>query len=63
MTQEEFAKKIGFSRATLVKVENGKQAPTLRFIESLQYAFNLSDKEVKELMKLEERTKGHSKSD
>lgn len=54
MTQEEFGKKIGFHRRTVVQVENGKQNPSLNFIESVQYAFDLSDKKVKELMKLDE---------
>lgn len=54
MTQEEFGKKIGFHRRTVALVENGKQNPSLNFIESVQYAFDLSDKKVKELMKLDE---------
>lgn len=54
MTQEEFGKKIGYSRRAVSVVENGVQKPSLRFIERVQYAFDLSDKEVKELMKLEE---------
>lgn len=54
MTQEEFAKKIGFARRTVSVVENGMRNPSLEFIESVQYAFKLSDAEVMELMKDEE---------
>ena len=54
MTQEQFGEKIGFHRRTVAQVENGNQSPSLNFIESVQYAFDLSDKEVKELMRLEE---------
>lgn len=63
MTQEDFGKKIGFHRRTVAQVENGNQKPSLNFIESIQYAFNLSDRKVKELMELEDGTQSDSESD
>ncbi len=42
MTQEEFAKKLGFSINTIASYENGRRRPTVETIEAVIKAFGVS---------------------
>lgn len=46
LTDEAFAKAIGVSRATLVRVRNGGEAPSIAFIAGIANAFSLGLGEV-----------------
>ena len=53
LTQEQTAARIGCGRMTYAAVENGKRKPSARFREDFQKAFNISDKNFVELMKID----------
>lgn len=51
LTQEQFAKKLGYNRAHYARFENGTAEITLRFLEALTKAFGITLDEAKELTK------------
>lgn len=53
LTQDEFAAKIGCTRATYSSIECGKRAGRKAFWNDLQAAFKISDAEMWALMKNE----------
>ncbi len=42
LTQEQVAKKVGLSRASIVNIEKGRQRPTLRLMHTLSIIFDTS---------------------
>lgn len=55
LSQQEIADKIGCSRATYSSIEIGSRNGRVSFWEALQKAFNLTDAQKGELMKLDEK--------
>lgn len=55
MSQEEFANKIGYQRATYSAIESGKRSGRQQFWRDLQKAFNIPEAEMWELMKQDEK--------
>ena len=53
LTQEEMAKKCEVSRATYALIEKGKRGGNLKFWDSLQDAFKLTDEHTRQLQKCE----------
>lgn len=53
MTQEQAAECIGCGRMTYAAIENGKRKPSAHFREKFQTAFNISDNDFTELMKID----------
>lgn len=53
MTQEQTAESIGCNRMTYAAIENGKRIPSTQFREKFQTAFNISDNDFMELMKID----------
>lgn len=54
LSQEEMAKKLGYSRATYAAIESGKRAGKQVFWIDFQEAFNVPDEELWGYMKNEE---------
>lgn len=54
MTQEEFANKIGISRAMYSLIEKGDRFGSFDFWMKLQITFNIPDEEMFKLMKIED---------
>ena len=46
MTQQEFAKKLGVSRQTIISLENGKYNPSIYLAHAIAKEFNLTIEEV-----------------
>lgn len=55
LTQAEFAAKIGVSLSTYNAVESGKRPCSNRFMDKLQTAFDIPDREMWKLAKLERK--------
>ena len=55
MTQEDFAKAIGYSRSQYALIEQGKRDGTQEFWKKLQARFNVEDCAMWELMKIDEQ--------
>ena len=53
LTQEEISKKIGCIRPTYSAIENGKREGRKTFWNDLQLAFELTDEQIQELMKVD----------
>lgn len=53
MTQQQIADAIGYQRATYAAIESGKRTGRQTFWLDFQKAFNISDSEMWELMKLD----------
>lgn len=51
LTQEQVAKKLGYTRGHYARFENGEAEITLRFLEALTKAFGITFDEAKELTK------------
>lgn len=54
LTLEEFASKIGYTRATVSAIETGKRDGRDTFWRAVQNAFNIPDAEMWGLKKLDE---------
>ena len=50
LTQEQIAEKLGYSRGHYARFENGEADTTLRFLQALQTAFNITFTEAQTLM-------------
>ena len=50
MSQEKFAKELGYSREHYRQIENGQRDYTIRFMETFRKRFNLTEKEFKQIM-------------
>ena len=55
MSQEEFAKAIGYSRQMYQQVENGAREGTQEFWNALQKRFEIADADMWQLMKKTEK--------
>lgn len=53
LTQEEISQRIGCIRPTYSAIENAKRTGRRAFWSDLQSAFNLTDDEITELMKVD----------
>lgn len=51
LSQEQFAKMLGYTRGHYARFENGSAEITLRFLEELQKVFGLTFEEAKALTK------------
>lgn len=51
LSQEQIAEKLGYSRGHYARFENGEAETTLRFLQALETAFELSYEEAKLLTK------------
>lgn len=54
LTQEQFARKIGYNRSMYMEVENGKREPSMRFCVAISETFGIPMAEVLELVKRDE---------
>lgn len=52
MSQEQFAKTIGYGREIYAKVENGDRVPTMKFCKALSEAWNIPLSEVFKMLNL-----------
>lgn len=53
LTQEEFAEKVGVSRATYVYIERGERSGNFAFWSAVQRIFNVADKDMWTIQKLD----------
>lgn len=51
LSQEQISKQLGYTRAHYARFENGAAEITLRFLEALTKAFNITFDEAKDLTK------------
>lgn len=54
LNQTEFCKRIGYDRKMLYFVENNLKEGSAKFWDKVKTAFNLNDKEIRELKKVAE---------
>lgn len=54
LTQEQFAKEIGYERSSYADVENGKREPSMRFCKAISEAYGVPLTEVVEMMQNDE---------